>query len=276
MRRARRPYVQWLARAGYAARGLVFVILAAFTAIASIDAHTRPVDGKDALRALLTQPFGSVLLAVLSAGLLCFALWREVQFILDVDRFGSDLKGMARRTVYGAAGLFYLAFASVSLSMLVGVHTTTTDRAVRDWTRWLLDQPLGEVVVGAIGVAIIVGGVCIGVAGVRAEFRKRIELKAKPRRIVTALGCAGYLTRAAIIGLIGLFLVFAALHANAYEATGLAGALAVVKRQAYGSVLLAVTALGFLAFGAYGLAEALYRRIDGQCLTTRVPAWMSA
>jgi hypothetical protein len=276
MRRARRPYVQWLARAGYAARGLVFVILAAFTAIASIDAHTRPVDGKDALRALLTQPFGSVLLAMLSVGLLCFALWREVQFVLDVDRFGSDLKGMARRTVYGAAGLFYLAFASVALSMLVGIHTTTTDRAVRDWTRWLLDQPLGEVVVGAIGVAIIISGVCIGIAGVRAEFRKRIELKAKPRRIVTALGCAGYLTRAAIIGLIGLFLVFAALHANAYEATGLAGALAVVKRQAYGGVLLAVTALGFLAFGAYGLAEALYRRIDGQCLTTRVPAWMSA
>jgi Domain of Unknown Function (DUF1206) len=275
MRRARRPYIQLLARAGYAARGLVFVILAAFTALAAIDAGTQPVDGKGALRALLTHPFGSALLVILGAGLLCFALWREVQCILDVDRHGSDLKGMARRAVYGAAGLFYLAFASVALSMLVGVHTTATDRAVRDWTGWLMAQPLGRVAVAAIGIAIIVTGVCIAFAGVRAEFRRRIALKAEPRRVVTVLGCAGYLTRAAVIALIGLFLVFAALNANAHEATGLAGALSVVKRQTYGPVLLAATALGFLAFGAYGLAEALYRRIDGQSLMTRVPAWMS-
>src|SRR5262249_56699017 len=97
------------------------------------------------------------------------------------DRCGSDVTGAARRAVYGFAGLFYVAFASVSLSMLVGIHTTTTERAVRDWTGWALEQPFGQLAVGAIGIAIIVTGVCIGIAGVRAEFRDRIALKAKPR-----------------------------------------------------------------------------------------------
>jgi hypothetical protein len=147
---------------------------------------------------------------------------------------------------------------------------------VRDWTSWLLGQPFGEIAVGAIGVAIVITGICIGIAGIRAQFRKRLALKEKPRRLVTALGCVGYLTRGAVISLIGLFVAFAALHANAHEATGLAGALAVVKRQPYGTALLAATAFGFLAFGLYGLAEALFRRIDGRQLTTRLPAWMGA
>lgn len=274
MSRAPRSFMQWLARAGYAARGLVFVILACFTAVAALDAHARPVDGKDALRAVLAQPFGSALLVLLAAGLLCFAIWREAQCILDADRLGSDLKAMARRTVYGAVGLFYVAFAVVSLSMLIGVHTPNSERSVHDWTEWLLGQPFGRLAVGAIGGAVVVTGLSIGMAGVRAQFRKRLDLKTKPRRLVTALGVAGYLTRSAVICLIGLFLVFAALHGNAHEATGLAGALMVIKSQFYGRALLAVTAFGLLAFGVYGLAEALFRRIDGHSLA-RVPAWMS-
>jgi hypothetical protein len=247
----------------------VFVIVACFTAIAAVDPHTKPVDGKDALRELLSQPFGSALLIVVAAGLACFAVWREAQSILDADGLGSDAKGLARRAVFGAAGLFYLGFAVVALSMLVGVHTSSTEREVRDWTGWLLSQPFGDVAVGAVGVALIVAGACIGIAGVRAEFRNRIALTAKPRWWVTALGRAGYLTRAIVISLIGLFLVFAALHANAHEATGLAGALLAIKRQTHGGALLAVTAVGLLAFGAYGLAEALYRRIDGHSASLR-------
>lgn len=276
MSRASSAGIQWLARAGYAARGVVFIILAYFTAVAALDAHARPVDSKDALGALLSQPLGSALLSIITLGLLCFAAWREAQAFLDVDRYGSDIKGLARRSVYGAAGLFYAAFATLALSTILGAHTRTTERAVHDWTALLLAQPFGPMMVGIIGAAIMIGGVCIGIAGLRADFENRIGLQAKQRRWVTVLGSAGYLTRAVVFFLIGVFVVFAALDSNAHEATGLAGALTIIKRQPHGGALLGGAAIGFLAFGVYGLAEALFRRVDGRSLMSGAPSWMGA
>ena len=62
--------------------------------------------------------------------------------------------------------------------------------------------------------------------------------------------------------IVGGFLVLAAIHANASEAKGLAGALRTLQQQPYGWVLLGVTALGLFAFGAFQLVVAYYRRID--------------
>jgi hypothetical protein len=89
--------LQWLARSGYAARGAVFVILSYFTTMAALETFTRPIDGKDALAALLQAPLGGVLLGVITVGLFCFAIWREAQGFLDVDHFGSDWKGLPLR-----------------------------------------------------------------------------------------------------------------------------------------------------------------------------------
>lgn len=78
-----------------------------------------------------------------------------------------------------------------------------------------------------------------------------------------ALGSFGIMTRAIVFLLIAAFLAFAAYDANSREALGLSGALQILQERPYGGVLLAFAALGFCAFGAFEMIEAVARRVHG-------------
>jgi len=64
-----------------------------------------------------------------------------------------------------------------------------------------------------------------------------------------------------VYGLVGIFLIVAAVQYDPGQAVGLDGALAKLAHASYGPFLLAVVAAGLIAFGAYSLSDARYRRI---------------
>jgi hypothetical protein len=258
-----RAWLSWevLARIGYTARGVVFLLIGALSVLAACGSGQPVPDGKDALRTVLGQPFGRFLLMVITIGLLCFAAWRLSQAILDADHQGNGVAALARRVVQGAAGIFYIGFAGVAASIAIGWDDGgNSDNLARGWTAWLLAKPYGQWLMGAIGFGFVVSAVAI--TGYRAEFSRRLELDKVKRGVVTALGRFGFVARAVVYATIGCFLVFAALHSHSSEAKGFGGALRFLQQQPYGSVLLGITALGLLAFGVYGIAEGASRRID--------------
>jgi hypothetical protein len=255
--------LEQVARAGYTARGAVFLILGYFCAFAAY-ASTRPLDSNDAFRTLLAKPLGGILLGAISAGLFCFAAWRIVQALLDVDGCGSDFRGYGKRVVYAFAGVFYLIFGSLALSVLLGLDRGNSDTAARDWSLRLLSMPFGTWLMMLLGLGIIGVGIGTAVAGVRADFAERISLPTEPRRLVVSLGVLGYLTRAFVFAMIGAFFFYAAIRVRAHEVVGVAGTLRVIQGQKHGTFLLGSTAAGLLAFGAFGIAEAIYRRIPAE------------
>jgi len=64
-----------------------------------------------------------------------------------------------------------------------------------------------------------------------------------------------------VLGLIGGFLLLAALRYNPSEARGLDGALTSLLNRPFGPWLLALVALGLVAYGLYSVFEARYRRM---------------
>jgi hypothetical protein len=205
---------------------------------------------------------GALLLVLLAGGLLCFAAWRLVQALLDADHRGGDAKALLYRAAYGVAAVFYIGFAVAALSALVDRSAgASSDQLAHDWTAWILAKPFGQWIVGAIGVAIAAVGLGIGLRGCWGEFKQRLELKQRQRRLIAALARFGFAVRSVVFTMIGVFLLYAALDANFREAKGLAGALRVIPQQSYGSVLLGITAAGLFAFGIYELSEDAFGRI---------------
>ena len=100
------------------------------------------------------------------------------------------------------------------------------------------------------------------VARLRGFRRRGIRAGAADRFIrLHRVGQIGHIARGIVFGMIGLFLIIAALHANPGEARGIDGALAALAEQSFGPILLGAVALGFVAYGLYMFAEARYRRM---------------
>ena len=78
---------------------------------------------------------------------------------------------------------------------------------------------------------------------------------------MTVIGVVGHLARMVAFGLIGVFVVKAALDYAPSKAVGLDGALSKLAHQTYGAALLFVVAAGLVAFGLYSITDARYRRI---------------
>jgi hypothetical protein len=86
-------------------------------------------------------------------------------------------------------------------------------------------------------------------------------MRPEVKHFVARIGTVGHLARAVVFGLVGAFLIKAAVEYNARAAVGLDGALAKVQHQTYGHFLLGLVACGLLAFALYSISDARYRRI---------------
>jgi Domain of Unknown Function (DUF1206) len=254
--------LQAIARIGYAAHGSVYLIIGGLALLAAFG-RGRTVGARGALEALLAQPLGQGLLWAITVGFLCFACWRGLQSLFDADRHGTDFKGLLRRAALAGAALFHLALAGLAIS--VALHSAPTgdeDKAARDWTAWLLAQPLGAALTFAIGIGFVIAGAAFAIKGIRADFRQRLFAAARARRWIVRLGRFGFVARGVVFALIGVFLMTAAIRFNSGEAAGLAGALRSLQHQPYGWILLGITALGLVSFGVFEIMQAMFRRVS--------------
>ncbi|HEX8582586.1 MAG TPA: DUF1206 domain-containing protein [Acidimicrobiales bacterium] len=259
---ARSPWVEGLGRVGLFARGVVWILVGVLAIQIALGDTGERADRDGALQTVAEQPFGKVLLVILAVGFAGYALWRLVEAFV-ADKWGKRLSNLARAAVYVALLVSTIPFITSDSSNGNG----NGNRGQEDqWTAKVLDAPFGRALVIAAGLALIALGLWMGYRGWEKKFVKHLktgEMSPATRTWTIRLGVAGHLARMVVFGVLGWFLVKAALDHDPDETKGLDGALRTVADAAYGPWLLGLVALGLVAFGLYSLVESRYREVLG-------------
>jgi hypothetical protein len=260
------PWIEGLGRFGYLAIGLVYGTVGVLAALAAMGKGGDTTDTHGALGWLLQAPFGRGILGTLAVGLAGYALWRMMQAVRDTEGKGTDLKGIWVRSVYAFIGLVYsgLALSAFRLAQSQGqTGGGGGDAMAQDWTAWLLMQPFGQILVAAVGLAVIGAAAVQFFMGFTKDWcdsLKTSEMSDLEQRVAIAAARVGYSARGIAFGIIGVLLLVAAMRARAEDVRGLGGALATLAAQPFGPWLLGAVAGGLVAYGVFKIVEARYRR----------------
>src|SRR2546423_4088156 len=147
---------EWLARAGFVARAVVYVTIGVLALKLALGLGGTPADQRGALHAVAHQPFGKLLLTLMAIGLGGYSLWRLVRAAIGHGPEGSDT-GFERLAAL-ASGIAYGAICAIAIEILLGAGGGGSSGSPKKATAGVFGWPAGTWIVG------IAGGVMIGVA----------------------------------------------------------------------------------------------------------------
>ena len=252
----------WLARAGYASRGVVYLIIGVFALFAAIGSGETQ-GSKGALEKLMSQPAGTILIVAMIVGLIGYIVWRLIQAIGDADNHGTSVKGLIVRAslLVSAATYTTLAiFAAAQLGVLSGGGEGSGGGVAETLAGFVGSQWV------ATGLSVIFVG--IGIAhwykALTGKFKKYFAASADKVAIIAPISVVGLCARGTIFWILAFMLFYRGLTAGEEGGStpGIKDALNFIQDLPLGDVLLGVMAVGIAIFAVYSFCEAIWREVD--------------
>ncbi len=252
------PWVERFARFGFASRGIVYMIMG-WIALRAALGSGEATGASGAIRSLVDEPLGRVLIGVLALGLVSYALWRAYAALANPehDSTGKRFHHAGIAVIHGA-----LAVTAARLALMQPAATDGSgNQEAAGWTARAMSLPVGRWLVVAAGAGFVGYGLYQLYRGVRADLDDMLDLSTLPpqrRTLLRRASRVGIAARGVVFVFIGGFVAKAALEYDPSEARGFGGALDSLH-ESVGGWPFALVALGLVAYGVYGLIRARYR-----------------
>ncbi len=249
-------WMEYAVRAGLVAYAVVYLMIGWLAVqLAFGDREGKP-SSSGAMHQLAEQPFGDVLIWVVSIGMFLLVLWKllDAAFGHQEERDGAK-RTRKRLTSVGKA----VIYAAIGLSGLKVATSSGSSGKNKSWTASVMEVPGGQVLVGLVGLAVIAYGCYQGYRAWTEGFADKLDAEGRSGSTGTAyiaFGKAGYTARAIAFAVAGGLIVYGAVTQDASKSGGLDQALFKVLEQPFGPILLLLLGIGLACYGVFTLARA--------------------
>ena len=257
-----RPWVKRFVRVGYAAKGVIYLLIGVLALQLALGEGGRVTDASGVLRTIVRQPFGYALLLILALGILAYAGWEIAEGVFDTRRKGSDAKAWMSRSMTVVKALVYGAMGFEAMRLVFG--RTTRSQGADDYARTTMGFPLGDILLALVGIGIAAYGIRQIWQAWRFQLDDdldRSQLRQDGAGWVLSVGRWGIGARGVIFALTGVALMRAGFDRRPSAAGGMSESLSTVLSQPNGHWLLAAVAAGLVCFGFFQLLHARYARL---------------
>ncbi len=262
------PAVTNVARAGMAAYGVVYTIIAWLAVQLVLGRPDGSASGQGAMQQLHHQPLGSVVLWLVAVGLSGLALWEIFQAVgghrdtQGARRWAARAGSMGRTVVFAVLALLAIRTASGGSGAGSGSGSGSGSGGL---TGRLVALPIGPalVIVASVGVAAV--GVVSIVKAISHRWRRGLEAEARAGtlgKVVTVLARVGFVAHGASFILLAGMLGWSAITHDPQKPTGLDQAIVRLRDEPFGPALMLLVALGLGCYGIFHVLRAASLRAN--------------
>ena len=251
-------WIDHAARIGLVAYGLVHLVIGWLALQLALGDPSGSASSSGAIRELAQQPFGLVLVWLVAVGMFLLMLWQGLEAAVGHREHDGGKRVRKRLISAGRAVIYgFISYSALSVAIGSGSSGGGTD----SMTAKLMDLTGGQLIVGAIGVAIAAWGVAHIRKAYTEKFKKKIDAKGlsgTSGTVYVYLAKVGYVAKGVAFCIVGGLFCYAAITHEPNKSGGLDQALSEVLEQPFGPILLAAIALGFVAYGFFCFVQARY------------------
>jgi Domain of Unknown Function (DUF1206) len=256
------PLIDRLARFGFGAKGIVTILVGGLALRYAMRRGGGVTGQGGAIQTVLDERFGRIILGVLAFGLAGYAVWMFAAAVIDADRKGSGLRGIAERGAFFVTGVAYALLAYATVELLFG-RAGFEGTGLDELAAFVLTPRVGRWFVGLVGGIVMTAGVLQLRLGITRGFRDclRRDLSGVERLLTGVSGSVGYVTLGVLSLLVGFSLVRVAAEYDPSEAGGWDEALRLIAGLGEGRWLLGVASVGLILYGFYFVLLVRYRTL---------------